>query len=172
MRPVRAPRRPAAAALPFGCTFEMSAADVCTACVRPPDNTVKSRNSPIHLFSVSISCAVSGIFQQNSSLFSDCPFFVCCVKCTVFRRSFCALPVGGSGGSKCLFFPGSKCLDLVHIIYIAEKQLFDFPVIPFLHPFGRDDAKNGRIYLFGKKIIFTFVLVLCTNTVYIFSVLY
>lgn len=43
---------------------------------------------------------------------------------------------------------------------------------PFLCSFGRWNAKNGRIYLFGKKIIFTFVLVLCTNTVYIFSVLY
>lgn len=161
------PQPPFPSVVPLKCLPRMCALFVC-------DHRITRLRREIHP-SISFQCPLHALFRGFSNriaAFFGLSVFVCCVKCTVFHRSFCALPVGGSGGSKCLFFPGSKCLDLVHIIYIAEKQLFDVPVIPFLHPFGRWDAKNGRIYLFGKKIIFTFVLVLCTNTVYIFSVFY
>lgn len=161
------PQPPCSPVVPLGCLSGMCAWFVC-------DHRITRLSREIYP-SISFQCPFHALFRgfpNKIAAFFGLSVFVCCVKYTAFYCSFCALPVGGSGGSKCLFFPGSKCHDLVHVIYIAEKQLFDVPVIPFLHSFGRDDAKNGRIYLFGKKIIFTFVLVLCTNTVLVFDVLY
>lgn len=161
------PQPPFPSVVPLKCLPRMCALFVC-------DHRITRLRREIHP-SISFQCPLHALFRGFSNriaaFFRTVRF---CLLCKMHGLPPLVLCASGRWieGLKMPVFPGSKCHDLVHIIYITERQLFVVSITPFLRSFGRWDAKNGRIYLFGKKIIFTFVLVLCTNTVYIFSVFY